>query len=184
MKATGVVRRIDELGRIVIPKEMRRVLNIRESDSMEIYSGNEGEIILKKYSPMKELQAFAKKYTDSLAQTTGTIAAVTDREQIIAVSGGLRGSTGRGISKELESAMDNRQFICADREQEDFIPVFDREDDFKQEIDQEIISPILCEGDVIGAVLLLSTENKEALTEAERKLVQTAAAFFGKHMEQ
>ena len=87
MKATGIVRRIDDLGRVVVPKEIRRTLRIREGDPLEIFTDREGEIILKKYSPIGELGQFAKQYADSLAQTTGNIVAITDKDQFIAVSG-------------------------------------------------------------------------------------------------
>ena len=90
MKATGIVRRIDELGRIVIPKEIRRTLRIRETDPLEIYTDQEGEIILKKYSPIGELTEFAKQYAEVLAQTTGNIICITDRDQIVAVAGGAK----------------------------------------------------------------------------------------------
>ena len=88
MKATGIVRRIDDLGRVVVPKEIRRTLRIREGDPLEIFTDREGEIILKKYSPIGELGAFAKEYAESLAQTAGHITCIVDKDQIIAVSGG------------------------------------------------------------------------------------------------
>ena len=90
MKATGIVRRIDDLGRIVIPKEIRRTLRIRETDPLEIYTEKTGEIVLKKYSPVGEMVEFAKDYADSLASTTGQIVCITDREQIIAATGNLK----------------------------------------------------------------------------------------------
>ena len=90
MKATGIVRRIDDLGRIVIPKEIRRTLRIRETDPLEIYTENTGEIVLKKYSPVGELSQFARDYAESLAATTGQIICITDREQIVAVSGTVK----------------------------------------------------------------------------------------------
>ena len=102
MRATGIVRRIDDLGRIVIPKELRRTLRIRESDPIEIFSGREGEIILKKYSPMGEISVFARQYAESLAQVSGRAALITDRDQFIAVAGGFRTFLGKSISKELE----------------------------------------------------------------------------------
>ena len=89
MKATGIVRRIDDLGRVVIPKEIRRTLRIREGDPLEIFTDSDGEIILKKYSPIGELGAFAKEYAESLAQTIGHVTCIVDKDQIIAVSGGL-----------------------------------------------------------------------------------------------
>ena len=87
MKATGIVRRIDDLGRVVIPKEIRRTLRIREGDPLEIFTDREGEIILKKYSPIGELSAFAAQYADSLAQTSERLVCICDMDQIVAASG-------------------------------------------------------------------------------------------------
>ncbi len=98
MKATGIVRRIDDLGRIVIPKEIRRTLRIREADPLEIYTDREGEIILKKYSPIGEMGTFARQYAESMAQVSGHIALITDRDQFIAVSGGMKNVLGSTFS--------------------------------------------------------------------------------------
>ena len=87
MKATGIVRRIDDLGRVVVPKEIRRTLRIREGDPLEIFTDREGEIILKKYSPIGELGQFAGQYAESLAKTSGCLACVTDRDHVIAAAG-------------------------------------------------------------------------------------------------
>ena len=103
MKATGIVRRIDDLGRVVIPKEIRRTLRLREGTPLEIFTDREGEIILKKYSPMAELSTFARQYAESLAQSTGLAVCVTDRDQVIAVAGGLKKELlQKSISKPLE----------------------------------------------------------------------------------
>ena len=87
MKATGIVRRIDDLGRVVIPKEIRRTLRIREGDPLEIFTDREGEIILKKYSPIGELAAFAGMYADSLAKEAGCLVCICDMDQVVAASG-------------------------------------------------------------------------------------------------
>ena len=105
MKATGIVRRIDDLGRVVIPKEIRRTMRIRESEPLEIYTGKEGEIILKKYSPISEMTDFARQYAESLSQVSGRAVLVADRDQFIAVSGAAKSMLGRGISKELEDKL-------------------------------------------------------------------------------
>ena len=102
MKATGVVRRIDDLGRIVIPKEIRKVLRIKEGDPIEIFTGREGEVILKKYSPIGELSEFASDYAETLAKTTGHIACITDKDSVVAVSGGSKKEfLEQSISKEI-----------------------------------------------------------------------------------
>ena len=106
MKATGIVRRIDDLGRVVIPKEIRRTMRIREGDPLEIYTDTDGQVIFKKYSPMGELSEFAAQICDALHKTTGGIAAVCDRDAVIAVAGGgKRELLDRRISRELEELM-------------------------------------------------------------------------------
>ena len=181
MKATGIVRRIDDLGRVVIPKEIRRTFRIREADPLEIFTTREGEIILKKYSPLGEMSTFAKQYAESLAQVSGHIAVIADRDQIVAVSGGMRILISKNITKALETVMENRDCILASREDRAFIKLAE---EMPEECEQEAICPILCEGDVIGAVALLTTENKERMGEVEKKLVQSAAGFLGRQMEQ
>ncbi len=181
MKATGIVRRIDDLGRVVIPKEIRRTLRIREGDPLEIFTDREGEIILKKYSPIGELGNFAKEYAESLAQNAGHIACIVDKDHIIAVSGGLKKELlEKQISGELEEAINRRNTLFAHREESDFVPILENEEDSKYKY--ELISPIICEGDVLGAVVMLSENDK--LGEVEGKLVETAAVFLGKQMEQ
>ena len=181
MKATGIVRRIDDLGRVVIPKEIRRTLRIRESDPLEIFTDREGEIILKKYSPLGEMSTFAKQYTDSLSQVSGYIAVIMDRDQVIAVSGGMKNSLGKSVSKELEKLVDNREVVIATKGEKGFIPVLM---DYPEDFDQEAISPIICEGDVIGAVALLDCDAKGKMGDVEKKLILSAAGFLGRQMEQ
>lgn len=181
MKATGIVRRIDDLGRIVIPKEIRRTLRIRESDPLEIFTDREGQIILKKYSPIGEMSTFAKQYAESMAQVSGHAALITDRDQFIAVSGGFKQFLGKSISKQLEEKIAGRENVLAQRGDRNFIQVSEDENDGYQ---QQAIATIICEGDVIGAVLLLSTDTKTKMGEVETKLVMSAAGFLGRQMEQ
>lgn len=181
MRATGIVRRIDDLGRVVIPKEIRRTLRIRESEPLEIFTGKEGEIVLKKYSPISEMTGFAKQYVESLSQVSGRIAMVADRDQFIAVSGGLKGILGKEISKELESKMEKRDTFMAAKGDRSFISITE---EMPEEVIYEAVCPILSEGDMIGAVLLLETDNKRKMNEGDLKLIQAAAGFLGKQMEQ
>jgi len=181
MKATGIVRRIDDLGRIVIPKEIRRTLRIRESDPLEIFTDREGEIILKKYSPIGEMTTFAKQYAESLAQVSGHAALIADRDQFIAVSGGYKQLLGKSISKQLEEAITDRETIIATKEEKKFIPVTS---DSGVEYAYEALTPIICEGDVIGAVVLLENDSKGKMGEVEHKLIMSAAGFLGRQMEQ
>ena len=181
MKATGIVRRIDDLGRVVIPKEIRRTLRIREGDPLEIFTDREGEIILKKYSPIGELGAFAREYAESLAQNAGHITCIVDKDQIIAVSGGAKKDfMEKHISGELEKVINTRNIHIATRNDTDFVPIL--EDDDESIYNHELITPIISEGDVLGAVVMLSDDKK--MGEVEEKLAQTASGFLGKQMEQ
>ena len=180
MKATGLVRRIDDLGRIVIPKEIRRTLRIREADPLEIYTDREGEIILKKYSPIGEMGSFARQYAESMAQVSGHIALITDRDQFIAVSGGMKNLLGKSIRKDLEEKIDHRESVVATKGDRNFIQIHNDAED----IHHEAISPIICEGDVIGSVILVETNHKSRMGEVEQKLIQSAAGFLGRQMEQ
>ncbi len=181
MKATGIVRRIDDLGRIVIPKEIRRTLRIRESDPLEIFTDREGQIILKKYSPIGEMSTFAKQYAESLAQVSGYAALIADRDQFIAVSGGYKQLLGKSISRKLEEKTTARETVIATRGEKNFIQVAEEDNENYQ---QEAFAPIICEGDVIGAVVLLSPDTKTRLGEVENKLMLSAAGFLGRQMEQ
>ena len=182
MKATGIVRRIDDLGRVVIPKEIRRTLRIRESDSLEIFTDREGEIILKKYSPIGELSSFAKQYADSLAQTVGCLVCISDLDQIVAASGtGRKDFQDKYVSEQLEELMADREDRIAVAGDGKFISVVREQD---ESICGEVIAPILCEGDVIGSVVLMTKDPKKKLGELEQKIAYSAAGFLGRQMEQ
>ena len=181
MKATGIVRRIDDLGRVVIPKEIRRTLRIREGDPLEIFTDREGEIILKKYSPIGELGTFAKEYAETLSQTSGHITCIVDKDQIIAVSGGARKEfLDKSISSALERTINQRNAMGATRTDASFVPILDEDD--PSTYSNEYIAPIIAEGDVLGAVVLLSPDKK--MGEVESKLAVNAANFLGRQMEQ
>lgn len=181
MKATGIVRRIDDLGRVVIPKEIRRTLRIREGDPLEIFTDREGEIILKKYSPIGELGTLARQYSESLAQTMGCTVCITDNDQIVAVSGsGKKDLQDQYISKELEKAIQSREQVLATVDNSKYISVVTGENNFKE----EVICPILCEGDAIGAVVMLGKDEKKKFGELEQKVAMSAASFLGRQMEQ
>lgn len=116
MKATGIVRRIDDLGRIVIPKEIRRTMRIKEGDPLEIFVDREGEVILKKYSPISALSDFAKEYADSLSETLGTTVLICDRDIIIAVSGDPKKEyMQKPIGHIIEKVMDERRTLIVNR---------------------------------------------------------------------
>ena len=181
MKATGIVRRIDDLGRVVIPKVIRRTLRLREGTPLEIFTDREGEIIFKKYSPMAELGTFAAQYADALAAGSGHMVCITDRDQVLAVSGGMKKEVRqKGISEDLSRLLSRRETLIASRGDARFIPILAEEN---PEYLSETIVPILCEGDVIGSVILAGREEKSRMGETEKKLAATASGFLGKQME-
>lgn len=181
MKATGIVRRIDDLGRVVVPKEIRRTLRIREGDPLEIFTDREGGVILRKYSPIRELGEFAQQYADSMAKATGYTVAISDKDQIIASAGDSRKELiSKKISSELEEVIEERSTILAKSEDKNFILITNNGLGFAQ----EVITPIISEGDVIGSVAILSKDTKEKFGETQVQLTETAASFLGSQMEQ
>ena len=178
MKATGIVRRIDDLGRVVIPKEIRRTMRIREGDPLEIYTSRDGEVIFKKYSLMGGLDDFAAQFCETLSKSCNSITAVTDRDSIIAVAcGGKRELMGKRISSQLEQIMEDRKiYQHSDRDSRVFVT------DTGEKFCAAVAAPIICEGDVLGLVLFVA-EGEPRTDETEYKLAQTIAAFLGRHME-
>jgi AbrB family transcriptional regulator, stage V sporulation protein T len=180
LKATGIVRRIDDLGRVVIPKEIRRTLRIREGDPLEIFVDRDGEVILKKYSPIGELGEFAKEYAESLAETTGHIALITDRDVVIAVSGvSKKDFMDKAISEDIEHCMEDRKTTMESTPAESSI-IRDRTERYTS----RVIAPIVAAGDPIGAVVFVSRDDSVKMGDMEKKLAETAAGFLGKQMEQ
>ena len=178
MKATGIVRRIDDLGRVVIPKEIRRTMRIREGDPLEIFTDKDGELIFKKYSPIGELTDFAAQICDSLRRATDGIAAVCDRDALIAIAGGARKELlDKPISAQLAEIMEGRATYRSSGG--GGIPASPADERYCL----AVAAPILTEGDVMGCVLFLAPSGSPAATEVEYKLAQTAALFLGKQME-
>lgn len=180
MKATGIVRRIDDLGRVVIPKEIRRTLRIREGDPLEIYTDTDGGVIFKKYSPVGELSPFATTYSDVLAHTSNFPIVICDRDHVVAVSGlSKKEYLERRITSSVEDLMDSRQNYTfkASNGSNAITPI--------EGMDKKavVISPIIVAGDVTGAVIMLQNEKNTIPGDTETKLVQTAAIFLGKQME-
>ena len=179
MKATGIVRRVDDLGRIVIPKEIRRTLKIREGDPLEIYTEKDGGVIFRKYSPMGDLQDFASQICDSIGANTGRIAAVSDRDSIIALSGApKRELVDKPNSGELGRLMEQRKNY---RYTPGETPLKVSEGSDRYHLG--VAAPIICQGDLMGCVMLLMDENTTPMVEADQKLAQTVAGFLGKQME-
>ncbi|ANB60347.1 stage V sporulation protein T [Anoxybacteroides amylolyticum] len=178
MKATGIVRRIDDLGRVVIPKEIRRTLRIREGDPLEIFVDRDGEVILKKYSPISELGDFAKEYAEALFDSLGHAVLICDRDTFIAVAGvSKKEFLNKSVSSLLEKVMDERQPVLRTEEGE-----AEMVDGHTEQWKSYTIAPIIANGDPIGAVVILSKD--KTIGEVEHKAVETAASFLARQMEQ
>ena len=155
MKATGVVRRIDDLGRVVIPKEIRKTLRIKEGDPLEIFTDREGQVILKKYSPIGELSEFATGYAETLAKTTGHIACITDKDTIIAVAGGSKKEfLEQDVSQELEKLMEDREVYISKENSDIAMPIIKNEKEDRRQ-NAQVVYPIISNGDTIGTVILM-----------------------------
>ena len=183
MKATGIVRRIDDLGRIVIPKEIRRTQRIHEGDPIEIYTNREGEIMLKKYSPIVELGKFATDYAQSIADAIGGLVCITDTENIIAAAGTKKKEySGRDLSKELESLINNRIRIKKCEEQDLLIKLHEAD---SKPYRRQIISTIYSNGDCMGTVIWCESDAPKNIWDIScaEKIVQMAGSFLGKQLE-
>lgn len=162
MKATGIVRRIDDLGRVVVPKEIRRVLRIREGDPLEIFTNNTGEVILKKYSPINDLSEVANEYAETVSKILGGTIIVSDTDQIIAASGiGRKEFNDKKVDSELDKIIQSKNRYTAD---------------------SKIVVPILSHGDPIGSITILPKEN-HLLGDVELKIAEVGASFLAKQME-
>ena len=178
MKATGIVRRIDDLGRVVIPKEIRRTMRIREGDPLEIYTDKEGGVIFKKYSLMGDIDDLASQFCEALSKNVSGIVAVTDRDTVISIAGGgKRELLEKRISSELEKILEDRRLYLGNEER----PVAVTEGNDKYTV--YLAAPILSQGDMMGSVLFISDTAGKAAGETERALAETAATFLGRHME-
>jgi AbrB family transcriptional regulator (stage V sporulation protein T) len=180
MKATGIVRRIDDLGRVVIPKEIRRTMRIREGDPLEIYTDNNGEVIFKKYSPVGELSAFASQYADVLVKNTAMSILITDRDHCISAAGVSKKEViERRVTPMIEDIMESRRsYIVKPGESKHIQPL--------EGVDMTagIAMPILSAGDVCGAVIFALPDDGYTPSEADIKLAQVAASFLGRQMEE
>ncbi|MBR3768529.1 MAG: AbrB/MazE/SpoVT family DNA-binding domain-containing protein [Clostridia bacterium] len=180
MKATGIVRRIDDLGRVVIPKEIRRTMRIREGDPLEIYTDADGEVIFKKYSPMGELAEFTAQYCEVLFKAISMPVLITDRDHVVCGMGvSKKDAVDRRITPALERIMENRStFIASSFENNMLTPV--------EGIDKNacIAVPIIGNGDVSGCVVVLFNDKNELPSAAEIKLAEVAAGFLGKQTEE
>lgn len=184
MKATGIVRRIDDLGRVVVPKEIRRTLRIREGDPLEIFTDKDGSVVLKKYSPIGELSEFARDFSGAIENAVDHTVLICDKDAVISVSGEFkREYAARPISRQLEAVIDSRTpFMKNSAEAGSCIPIYEGEDVSK--IHAQIIRPILSEGQTIGAVIIIGKQRGDVFGEVELKSLEVAAGFLGSQMEQ
>ncbi len=180
MKATGIVRRIDDLGRVVIPKEIRRTMRIREGDPLEIYTSSDGEVIFKKYSAIGEMANSASQVAEVVTKLANCPTVVFDRDHVVAVAGVQKKEFNeRRISHGLEEFLESRKsYVCSSPEDEKVFPV--------EGIDRPAIActPILSSGDVTGAVAFLSPSNDATANEVQKNLIQAAAQFLGRQIEE
>ena len=162
MKATGILRRIDDLGRVVVPTEIRRVLRIREGDPLEIYTGNTGEVILKKYSPINELSQFAGEYAETASKVLGATIIVSDTDQVIAACGANRKEyADRRVDSELDKIIQSKNRYLNE---------------------SKIVVPIISQGDPIGSITILP-KSGAVLGDAELKVAEVGASFLARQME-
>ena len=180
MKATGIVRRIDDLGRVVIPKEIRRTMRIREGDPLEIFTDREGEVIFKKYSPIGELNAFAGQYAETLHRTCNLAVIICDRDSIVSCAGlPKKEYADKSLSAEIEKITESRSFYAHKTGGEKIFATADGGNHYIS-----CAMPIMSEGDVVGCVASLSpAESDSAPDSVEIKLIQTAAGFLGRQLE-
>ena len=176
--------RADDLGRVVIPKEIRRTLRIREGDPLEIFTDHDGEVVLKKYSPIGEIAAIARDYTDSMYRSLGHIVLICDRDMVVSVSGtSKRELWEKAISRDMENLMSNRQIVHQNASSgARMLPI--TADDDPSGYSAQIVVPIIADGEVIGALCLLSKESGTKMTDTDLKVAETTAGIVGRQMEQ
>lgn len=182
MKATGIVRRIDDLGRVVIPKEIRRTMRIREGDPLEIYTDRQGGVVLKKYSPINELNEFAGEFIESAHSILGDSAVVTDTDQIVAVSGISRKEyLDKRISSQIEEIIQSKTVrVISEKEAAQPITSEENED---HDYASQVIVPIVSQGDPIGSVIFFSRDKDRQLGDMELKTAEIAAHFLASQMD-
>jgi len=184
LKATGIVRRIDDLGRVVIPKEIRRTMRIREGDPLEIFTDKDGVVILKKYSPIYELGSFAQDYTEALNRNLKHIACICDKDTFVAVSGTVKKEfMEKRISPELEEIIHEKDTVVVNSSEDgELYPLVEGEDT-PSKYTAQVIAPINNMGDVVGAVILLSREPDVVMGDTEIKVAETTASFLARQLE-
>ncbi len=169
MKATGIVRRIDDLGRVVIPKEIRRTMRIREGDPLEIYTAGNGEVIFKKYSPMGEMSSIANDFCAAISQNTKLCVAICDRDRCIAATINKKELLEKSITQELEALVEQRKFFVDNNDNISCVKDNDRT--------VCAMCPVISAGDIVGCVCLLKSDVACAAEESDIKLIRVTAGF-------
>ncbi|MDO4567215.1 MAG: stage V sporulation T C-terminal domain-containing protein [Oscillospiraceae bacterium] len=177
MKATGIVRRIDDLGRVVIPKEIRRTMCIRQGVQLEIFTEEDGSVIFKKYSPLEGYSRLASGTAEVLSRLSGEGIAVCDRERVVALFGrSEREAVGKPVSEELAAALEERRTLTADAR-----ALLCK----GEETRCALASPILANSELIGCLAVVSSEElPKAPAEATEKMLMAAAALLGLYFEE
>jgi AbrB family transcriptional regulator (stage V sporulation protein T) len=179
MKATGIIRRIDELGRVVIPREIRRTMKIYQGDALEIYTANDGEIILKRYSPIEDFAGTASQLAEAANKACGVSVIIMNKDFVVACAGvPKKDMIQHKISPAIENLIISKQSYIWHSDEEK-IPAVDIHDKYFT----KAIMPIFSYGDPIGAVALIGTNSIDEPTEAEIKIIKTTAIFLGKQVD-
>lgn len=181
MKATGIVRRIDELGRVVIPKEIRRTLRIKEGDPLEIFTDRD-ELMLKKYSPIATLERFSKATARSLNDLSGKIALICDTDGVLHAYGeGKKDLDGKALSSTMDKLLkERRSYVASACEGGDILPLTSPEE---EGITAQIIVPIVSNGDCLGAVVILSKEEGAKMDVSDINLARLTADILANQFE-
>lgn len=181
MKATGIVRRIDDLGRIVIPKEIRRTMKIKEGDPLEIYTDKDGTVLFKKYSQLGEVSEYSNHYTEAISGITGFPTAITDKDSVVSVCGiAKKDIMGKNISTELSEIMEDRMTYGYMGDGEEKVPLLCEDGKYKI----SIACPIVSQGDTVGSVVIFFDEDIKKLGESEEMIAQTSATVLGKILDE
>lgn len=179
MRATGIVRRIDDLGRVVIPKEIRRTMRIREGDPLEIFTGTEGEVVFKKYSPVGELGAGAREMAEVLYRVGKNPCCIADRDHVVAVGGLPRKDlVERRVTAALEQTMEARRPYLQGMDAPAPLQPLEGMERYAL-----VAVPIITSGDVTGSVILFTDDRSQKPSEVLCKLAAAAAGFLGKQLE-
>lgn len=184
MRATGMIRRVDEIGRLVLPSDIRKTLKIRNGDPIEIFVNGEEEVILKKYSPFVDLIEIAEIYVEALYESIGFISLVTNRDMVIAVAGAPKDDFfGKLISEPVQKAIEERQVTIMPKpgELSECYPICEKGGEEK--FTAQVIAPVIAGNELIGAVILGCKEAGVVMGNMEVKIATTTAGFLAKQIE-